>query len=31
MNLEDAIKQEIIQLAKECGGNKVILFGSRAR
>ena len=31
MNLEDTKKQEIIQLAKECGVNKVILFGSRAR
>ena len=31
MNLEDTIKQDIIRLARGCGVNKVILFGSRAR
>ena len=31
MNLDTAIKEQIIALAQQCGLSKVILFGSRAR
>lgn len=31
MDLDVCIKSEIIELAKKCGVQKVILFGSRAR